>query len=166
MMKKNDLVTLTIDGYTAEGMGVGRADGMAVFVPGTIAGERAQVQLLKVKKTFAYAKPLRIETASPARIVPDCPVYPRCGGCALRHMTYAEELAMKRQRVDDALRRIGALTLTVDDILPAEGDGFARRKVIFNVGEQAGRPVAGFYRARSHDIVPAPDCPANACTCP
>ena len=149
-----------MEGYTAQCHGVCRAEGRAVFVPGALAGEQWRVRVTKVTSSTVWGRGEELLEPSAARIKSDCPAYPRCGGCAARHMTYAEELAMKRQRVDDALRRIGALTLTVDDILPAEGDGFARRKVIFNVGEQAGRPVAGFYRARSHDIVPAPDCPA------
>ena len=75
-------------------------------------------------------------------------------------MDYEEELSMKLQRVNDALRRIGKLDFSVSGILPAPEDARRRRKVIFNVAEQNGRPVAGFYRARSHDVVPVPDCPA------
>ena len=84
----------------------------------------------------------------------------RCGGCALRHMDYAEELSLKLQRVNDALHRIGKLDFSVSGILPAPEDARQRRKVIFNVAKQNGRPVAGFYRARSHEVVPVPDCPA------
>ena len=64
------------------------------------------------------------------------------------------------QRVNDALHRIGKLDFSVSGILPAPEDARQRRKVIFNVAEQNGRPVAGFYRARSHEVVPVPDCPA------
>ena len=67
---------------------------------------------------------------------------------------------MKLQRVNDALHRIGKLDFSVSGILPASEDARQRRKVIFNVAEQNCHPVAGFYRARSHDVVPVPDCPA------
>ena len=156
MMNKNDQLTVEIDGYTSEGAGVAHAEGMAVFVPGTIAGERAQVQLLKVKKTFVYAKPLRIETASPARIVPDCPVYPRCGGCALRHMTYAEELRYKEQKVRDALTRIAGVQVPMDPILPSPATDGYRNRAQFPVGGEP--PVCGFYRVNSHDIIPTDAC--------
>ena len=55
---------------------------------------------------------------SPHRAEPDCPAYPRCGGCALRHMDYEEELSLKLQRVNDALHRIGKLDFSVSGILP------------------------------------------------
>ena len=102
-MKKNDLLTLTADGLGADLEGVCRADGMAVFVPGMLPGETARVRIVKVQSRFAFGrmegKPL---TASPARKAPDCAAYPRCGGCALRHMDYAEELSLKLQRVNAA----------------------------------------------------------------
>ena len=149
-----------MEGYTSQCQGVCRAEGRAVFVPGALAGELWRVRIVKVSSSAVWGRGEELLDPSDARMVPDCAAYPRCGGCAARHMTYEEELRLKRQRVDDALMRIGGLDLAVDDILPAEGDGFHRRKVIFNIGEQDGRPVAGFYRARSHEIVPAADCPA------
>ena len=78
------------------------------------------------------------------------PGIPRCGGCALRHMDYAEELSLKLQRVNDALHRIGKLDFSVSGILPAPEDARQRRKVIFNVAKQNGRPSPGFTaRART-----------------
>ena len=157
---KNNIITARMEGYTAQCQGVCRVEGRAVFVPGALLGELWRVRIVKVSSTVVWGRGEELLECVDARTVPDCEAYPRCGGCAARHMTYEEELQMKKQRVNDALRRIGGLDLSVDDILPAEGDGFHRRKVIFNIGEVDGRPVAGFYRARSHDIVPAAHCPA------
>ena len=157
---KNRILTARMEGYTAQCQGVCRAEGRAVFVPGALAGELWRVRVTKVTASVVWGRGEELLEPSPARVTPDCAAYPLCGGCAARHMTYGEELQMKLRRVNDALRRIGGLDFSVDEILPAEGDGFQRRKVIFNVGEAGGRPTAGFYRARSHDIVPAPDCPA------
>ena len=159
-LKKNDIVSARMDGYTAQCYGVCRADGRVVFVPGALAGEQWKIRIVKVTSSAVWGRGEELLESSPARVVPDCAAYPRCGGCAARHMSYAEELDMKLRRVTDALRRIGGLELEPDAIIPAGADAFRRRKVIFNVGESEGKPVAGFYRARSHEIIPAPECPS------
>ena len=157
---KNEIRTARMEGYTAQCHGVCRVEGRAVFVPGAMDGELWRVRITKVTSSAVWGRGEELLEPSPARIVPDCAAYPRCGGCAARHMSYGEELAMKLRRVNDAIRRIGGLDFTVPEILGADADGFRRSKVIFNVGERGGRPAAGFYRARSHDIVPAAECPA------
>ena len=159
-LKKNDIYPARITGYTSEGAGVCRIGERAVFVPGTIAGEEWDVRIVRSTSAAVWGRGEALRAASPHRAEPDCPVYPCCGGCALRHMDYEEELTLKLQRVNDALHRIGKLDFSVSGILPALEDARQRRKVIFNVAEQNGHPVAGFYRARSHDVVPVPDCPA------
>ena len=114
-MKKNDLCTLTVHGYTAEGMGVGRTDqGMAVFVPGAARGDRLEVLLVKVLKNYAFGKILQILEPSPHRIEADCPHFGKCGGCDFRHLSYEEELWLKAHRVHDAMTRIGGFDLLMD----------------------------------------------------
>ena len=82
--QKNQIFDLTIDNYSSEGDGIARLDGMAVFVKGALRGERCRVKLLKVGKTAAWGRVEQVVTPSPARIKPDCPHFPKCGGCALR----------------------------------------------------------------------------------
>ncbi len=158
-MVKNEICTVEMTGYTAAGEGVCRVEGRAVFVPGALTGESWDIRILKVTSSAAWARGERLLLPSPERREPGCSAAGKCGGCALLHMSYAEELRFKRQRVNDALRRIGGLDFAVEEILPAAEEDFHRRKAIFNVGaDPAGRPVAGFYRPRSHEIVSAPDC--------
>ena len=156
--KKNSVHVLTIEGYTAEGAGVARLDGRVVFVPGTIAGERWEVRLLKVTKNAAWGKALRPLESSPERVGPDCPCSPRCGGCQFRHMSYQEELRAKHCRVSDALRRLGGVELDIPPVLGAETPLRYRNKVQFPVSPGPNGPAIGFYRARSHDVVDAEDC--------
>ncbi|MDE7262743.1 MAG: 23S rRNA (uracil(1939)-C(5))-methyltransferase RlmD, partial [Oscillospiraceae bacterium] len=154
-LQKNQLHTVTITGYTAEGLGVARIDGQVVFVHNAVRGEVCTVRILKVLKHNAFARVEELLERSPARIEPDCPHYPACGGCDFRHLTYEEELEAKRQRVEDALRRVGGVDLAVEEILGAECvDGY-RNKCQFPVSPEG---QLGFYRARSHDVVPALDC--------
>ena len=157
--QKNTVHRLDITGCTAEGQGIARLDGLVVFVAGALAGETCEVRLLKVTKKAAWGKIERLLTPSPARIAPDCPHFGKCGGCQLRHMSYEEELRMKRARVDDALARIGGLALRTEEILGAEDTLRYRNKVQFPVapGKDGGADI-GFFRARTHTVIPVEDC--------
>ena len=95
-MKKNDILRGTVTGYTSEGQGVCRLDGRAVFVKDALAGEEADIRILKVSNTAVYGKIERLAAPSPERREPACGIAASCGGCALMHMSYAEELRMKQ----------------------------------------------------------------------
>ena len=155
MLEKNQLYTADITGYTAEGLGVARLDGQVVFVHGGVRGERCTVQILRVQKQVAFAKVREVLVSAPGRQAADCPHYPSCGGCAFRHVTYQEELEAKRQRVEDALRRVGGADIAVSEILPSPQTLRYRNKGQFPAGP--GGEI-GFYRARSHQVIPVSDC--------
>ncbi|MDO4845203.1 MAG: 23S rRNA (uracil(1939)-C(5))-methyltransferase RlmD [Oscillospiraceae bacterium] len=162
MLRKNELYPVTITGYSAEGMGVCRVDGQVVFVAGALEGERADVRIVKALKQLAYGRIERLIEASPHRVTPDCPYFKQCGGCALRHMDYEEELRFKGGRIHDALTRIGGVDPGELPMLGAEETDGYRNKALFPVGEAGGAPVAGFYRARSHEVVPIERCRLQA----
>lgn len=158
-LAKNQIHRVTVTGCTAEGQGVARVEGRAVFVAGALPGEEAEVRILKVTKTAVWGKIERLLSPSPERVEPDCPVCARCGGCDFRHVSYAGELAIKKQRVEDAVRRIGGFDLKCEEILPSPLTARYRNKAIFNVGTgPEGRAVTGFYRPRTHEIVPVERC--------
>ena len=157
-VRKNDVVTLTVEGYGTEGEGVARLDGMAVFVKGALRGEVCRVRLMKIGKSAAWGRLEEVLTPSPARVSPDCPHYPKCGGCQLRHMSYEEELELKRRRVEDALARIGGVSLPVSEILGAEDTIRYRNKAQFPVARDGDGLRIGFYRARSHQVIDVPAC--------
>ena len=154
-LQKNEIHKVTIAGYTSDGQGVAKIDGQVVFVKGAIDGETCSVRILKATKTVAWAKIEEIITPSPHRIEPACPVYGVCGGCDLLHMDYAEELRLKQTRVSDALERVGGLQVPIAPILAAESQTHYRNKAIFAVGRG---PVTGFFRRRSHQIIPITSC--------
>ena len=154
-LEKNQLHTVTVEGYSSEGMGIARIDGQVVFIHGAVRGEICTIRILKVLKNVAFARVEQVLERSGGRLEPDCPHYPACGGCDFRHLTYEEELEAKRQRVEDALRRLGGAEISVDTILGSEQTVGYRNKSQFPVARD-GR--AGFYRARSHDVIPATDC--------
>ena len=157
--KKNAVHTLDVTGFTAEGMGVARLEGRVVFVPYTIPGERWSVRLEKVNKNVAWGRGTELLLPSPERITPDCPLYGRCGGCQFRHMTYAQELRAKGQRITDALERGGHVKLDLPPVLGTQCPDRYRNKVQFPVSAGRQGLSVGYYRPRSHDVLDAPDCP-------
>lgn len=154
-MKEGKIYPAVIEGYASGGEGVARIDGMAVFVKGAIRGERVEVFLEHIGHSAAWGRVERLLEPSPARVEPDCPYYGACGGCQFRHMTYAEELEAKRQRVEDALRRIGGVeNLPVSVIHGVENTLRYRNKVQFPVADGS----IGYYAGRTHRVVDIPDC--------
>ena len=157
-LRKNQNYTVTIESWGSEAQGVCRIDGRAVFVPGALPGEQWEIKILKVSSSAVYAKKERLLLPSPLRDEPDCPWYGKCGGCDTRHMRYEEELRFKLDRVNSSLRHIGKQKLAVEKILGSEQKDRYRNKAIFAVANVEGVPEAGFFRERSHNLIPVSDC--------
>lgn len=159
-IKKNDIIELSITGMTAEGMGVGRHEGMAVFVPLTAPGDKAKVKIVKLAKSFAYGRLEKLLIPSPDRTEADCPVFSQCGGCCYRHISYAAELKIKTDRVRDALTRIGCFEdLPLRDIIGADSRDGYRNKALLPLGkDRDGGLSMGFYAVNSHRIVNCESC--------
>ncbi len=163
-LKKNDLVDLTVTGMTAEGMGVGRWNGLAVFVPLTAPGDVLTARIVKVLKNHAYGRLEKLITPSPDRVEPDCPVFSQCGGCCYRHISYEAELRIKEERVRDALTRIGGFdSLPLRPILRADSRDGYRNKAVLPLGRKKdGSLSMGFYAVNSHRIVDCESCRLQA----
>lgn len=157
-LAKNDKIELTIDALTSEGSGVGRYDGLAVFVRGTVPQDRIIAHIIKRSKNYAVGIIDRIISPSPSRIESDCPYSKKCGGCSFRNMTYGEELKYKLSRVNDALERIGHLDVMAEEIVGADTIYHYRNKAQYPVSICDGELFAGFYAYKSHRIIPCADC--------
>ncbi len=102
--------TIEITGIGSEMQGVGRlADGRAVFVPGTLPDERVSIQLKQDAGRYCTADLVEVLDPSLHRTAPACPYDAACGGCRIRHAAYPYTLALKRQRVTDAISRIAGM---------------------------------------------------------
>lgn len=154
-LEKGSIYTAVIDGYSSEGLGIARVNGAVVFVPHAVRGEEVDLRITKVMKTSCAGEIVKIHDPSPERMEPECPYAGKCGGCAYRHLTYPEELWAKRQRVQDALTRIGGLELTVEEILGTKNPEHYRNKSQYPVGADGS---IGFFQARTHKVVPIRRC--------
>ena len=154
------VVEVAVTDLLTSGQGIGRAVGMVVFVWGPLPGERARVRIAQRKPKYAIAELVELLTFSSQRAVPFCPVFGRCGGCQLQHLTYEGQLAWKRSMVESALRRIGHVKpLTVCKTVGMEFPQAYRNKMALVVARGQDGVGFGFYRARSHDVVTIEACP-------
>lgn len=160
MLKKNQELLLSIDGMSAEGTGIGRFEGQAVFVSGTAIGDSVSCRIIKAKKNYAVGKIIEIAEPSSDRIPSDCPVSDRCGGCCFRHASYPAELQYKQKKVEDALQRIGHISCPVHPVLESPVTEHYRNKAQYPVckNPSTGAPEIGFYAFHSHRIIPCTDC--------
>ncbi|MEW4430533.1 23S rRNA (uracil(1939)-C(5))-methyltransferase RlmD [Paenibacillus pabuli] len=139
-VSKNEETIIDIIGMNHDGEGVGRANGYTLFVQGALPGETVRVRVMKTKKQYGYAKLLEIVKASPDRVSAPCPIYDQCGGCQIQHMSYAGQLAWKRQLVVDNLQRIGKLNVMVEDA-DAQGDKENLNRLAEENVDQAAEPA-------------------------
>jgi 23S rRNA (uracil1939-C5)-methyltransferase len=136
------------------GEGVGRHEGLTLFVDGALPGERVVAEITERKKNFARAKLVQIDKRSPHRVEPPCPLFGQCGGCQLMHLDYAEQLEVKRGRVRDALKRIGKIDVEVAPCIASPEPLGYRNKIQLPYSQ--GR--LGLYAHRSHELVEVERC--------
>ncbi len=160
MIKKNEIVTVSITDISHNGSGIGKTDdGFVIFVPELLPGEVAEVKILKVLKNSAYGKIEKLLISSPHRISAACPVARQCGGCVFHHTSYENECRIKQQLVKNAFRPMGNNIPHIALTEPSPKQVAYRNKMLLPVGyDKEHRVVAGFYRARTHEIIPCRQC--------
>ena len=165
MYKKGDVLTVTIEDIDTEGQGIGKADGYTLFVKDALVGDVVKVKIMKAKKNYAFARLEEVITPSSYRVEPKCEHHRRCGGCQLQCLSYEAQLAFKQKKVRNNLVRIGGfeeefIDEAMQPIIGMEEPFYYRNKAQYPIGrdKKTGKPVAGFYAQRTHDIIPNTDC--------
>lgn len=153
-MNKNDIFEIEITGMTDDGDGVGRAEGIAVFVPYTIVGEKVRIHIIKVNKTYAIGKLIEVVSPSEHRLKAECEHFYKCGGCQMWHMDYDAELEFKENKVRDCIRRIGGIDTEISPIIGADNIKRYRNKMQMPVAKEG----IGFYKKNSHIVTDMDDC--------
>ncbi len=149
-------VELVIDGITDGAEGVGRLDGMAVFVAGALPGERVTARITERRKRWARADLVAVLEPHPDRVTPPCEYLPACGGCDLQQVTPTAQRELKHRIVFEQLQRLGRIAdPPVEAVLPVGPDTRYRNSARFHVDAE-GR--LGFHAAGTHDVVPVADC--------
>jgi len=157
--KTKENIKLLINSVGSNGEGVGKHQGMTIFIDGALPGEEVIARLSQVKKSYAHAELIKIVTPSVHRVKPICPLFGRCGGCQIMHLEYSEQLKVKRQKVIDALTRIGKLeNIHVAECIASPTDLNYRNKVQLPVAYSNDKLLVGFYQKKSHTIIPVENC--------
>ena len=155
------VVTLSVDSIAAGGDGVGRSNGLVVFVPRTAAGDIVTASIAG-KGQFARGTLRTVTRPSPDRIDPPCPHYARdrCGGCQLQHITYRGQLAAKQRIIRDAIERIGKRRIEEPEVRASPAEWRYRTKLTLAIRRRGGNWVAGL---RAYDdpsrVFSLADCP-------
>lgn len=153
-LKIDDVVTVNIEGLENEGCGVAKVNGMIVFIPKTLVGEKVKIRITEIKKNYARGKVINIIEPSLMRIKNDCPYYEECGGCNLRHQGDKENLKFKKEKVEIALKKIGKIKTSVDDVIPSPKNDNYRNKASFKLEKDK----IGFYSSGSYQLVDIENC--------
>ena len=159
MITKNSIHTINIDSINSSGFGVCRIDGIVCFVAGAVTGDELEIKIIKAKKNYTIGRIEKIISPSPKRQENDCTVFKKCGGCVYRHISYKDELEIKESTVRDALTRIGHIeNINLKPIISADNFLRYRNKAQYPVKNENGKFSAGFFAARTHEIIPCEDC--------
>ncbi|MBQ8967616.1 23S rRNA (uracil(1939)-C(5))-methyltransferase RlmD [Ruminococcus sp.] len=158
VLKKNDIIPLEIVDVTNEGNGVGRYNGVAIFVPAVAVGDVISCRIVKVKSSYCYGKVESFTHMAGCRIETDCPVSKYCGGCSFRHITYEEECRLKESFIRSSFERIGKLEPEYLPFVGCKDIDLYRNKAQYPVADENGAAVCGFYARRSHRVVKYTGC--------
>jgi 23S rRNA (uracil1939-C5)-methyltransferase len=150
-------IELEIQDVAFGGRGVGRHEGCAVFVPGTLVGENVRVRLTKCRKRFAEAELLEVVESSEHRIEPVCPLAGRCPGCSYQHVAYGEEIRLKQLQFAGLLKRIAGLeSVPMKDPVPSPAPLGYRNKLVLHA--QRERKL-GYYGEDNRSVIDVTSCP-------
>ena len=160
--QKNDIVTLDIIDINNLGHGVGKLpeSGIVAFVPGAVSGDVVRAKLIKVNKSYCVGHLEEILSPSPRRLQEKfCEAPNSCGGCVYRHITYDHELCLKKNYVEFAFKKAGLSDVIINDVITATKEARRyRNKAQYPVKLTKNGAEAGFYAAKTHNIIPISDC--------
>ncbi|WP_320957456.1 23S rRNA (uracil(1939)-C(5))-methyltransferase RlmD, partial [Enterocloster asparagiformis] len=187
-MKKNDEFVVAIEDMSEDGAGIGRVDGYIWFIKDTVIGDVVRAGVMKMKKTYGFARLIEVVEPSKDRVGPRCPVARQCGGCQLQMMDYEAQLRFKERKIYNNLKRIGGMEnlrlpweecgsedegagtgeragadgrkiVRMEPIMGMEEPWRYRNKAQFPFGvSKDGRVITGFYAGRTHSIIENEDC--------
>lgn len=141
---------LHISRLGAQGDGIAETPDGPVYVGYTLPGEEVRAVVAEGRGRL-----VEVVRASGVRISPPCPLFSRCGGCAVQHMARAAYLDWKHDIVLQALRA-RALAGEVDPV--REIGERTRRRAVFAARRTRKTVQFGFHAPRAHGVIDLADC--------
>ena len=160
MLSKDKMYVVEIVDIGQGGVGIGKFEGFTVFVDGGLVKDKIKVKITKSKKNYAVGEIVDILESSPYRVERKCSKkLKECGGCQIQELDYKEQLNLKTNEVKQVISRIGKLNdVIIHDALGMKDPFRYRNKAQFPIQKVDGVPVIGFYKKKSHDIIPTDQC--------
>lgn len=160
MLSKDKMYVVEIVDIGQGGVGIGKFEGFTVFVDGGLVKDKIRVKITKSKKNYAVGEIVEILEPSPYRVERKCSKeLKECGGCQIQELDYKEQLNLKTNEVKQVISRIGKLDdVVIHNALGMEEPFRYRNKAQFPIQKVDGVPVIGFYKKKSHDIIPTNQC--------
>ncbi|MFI3229125.1 MAG: 23S rRNA (uracil(1939)-C(5))-methyltransferase RlmD [Bacillota bacterium] len=160
-IQENDILELTIDDIGSNGEGIAHYGEMTVFVPYAITGEKVSAKVIHIRRNMIYTVLKKVIEPSVDRVEAGCPLFGTCGGCSLMHLSYEAQLAVKAKNLATILKKNSGLTTSISDVV-ASCNLHYRNKIQLPFGTEHGAVVMGFYREKTHRIIPLSNCPLHA----
>ncbi len=162
-VNSRDALTVTVEKLIEGGRGLARTERGVVFIEGALPGEKAVCRLIKQSRGYAEAQAVEILTPSPMRAQPFCPLYGECGGCDLQHLSPQFQAELKRDILQENLRRIGGIE-TAEPIPAISGNdqGYRIRARFHPTSGKDEEARLGFFRRKTRDPVALDRCPLLA----
>lgn len=166
-MKTNEEYNVTIEKVTNLGAGIARIEGFVVFIENACPKDNLKIKITKVNKNHAYGEILEIIEPSPFRVKPFCPMYKACGACQLQFVDYQEQLKIKREITQDAIKNIANIDIEIPNTIPSPEIKNYRHKIQYPISQtkNSGRILAGYYKPKTHEIVNIKYCPIQPEIC-
>ncbi|WP_434798105.1 23S rRNA (uracil(1939)-C(5))-methyltransferase RlmD [Terrisporobacter vanillatitrophus] len=160
MLSKDKMYVVEIVDIGQGGVGIGKFEGFTVFVDGGLVKDKVKVKITKSKKNYAVGEIVEILEPSPYRVERKCSKeLKECGGCQIQELDYKEQLNIKTNEVKQVISRIGKLDdVVIHNALGMEEPFRYRNKAQFPIQKVDGVPIIGFYKKKSHDIIPTDQC--------
>ena len=159
MLKKNDLIKLEINSITNLGFGVGRHEGLVVFVSDTVTGDEAEVKIIKITPSYAVGRVEKMTRLSPLRDDGRCQSS-TCHSCAYRNKSYGHEKEIKEAEVKEAFKKAGLSDVKIAKLVGSPSCEHYRNKAQYPIAmDKNGEYVIGFYAPKSHRVTDAVNCP-------
>lgn len=160
MLSKNEEYIVDIVDIGQGGVGIGKHNGFTVFVEGGLIEDKVKVKINKSKKNYAVGDIVEIIEKSPFRINRVCSDNLKdCGGCQIQELEYQKQLDIKTNEVKQVISRIGKLEdVIIHETLGMDKPLRYRNKAQFPIQKSGNTPIIGFYKKKSHDIIPMDKC--------
>lgn len=158
MLKNKTIIRGMCTSYSNEGEGVIHLNKEVIFVKSLIVGEEADVLINYNRAGINYGSIKKIHKISKDRVNPKCKVATACGGCSFQSLNYPKQLEYKTNKVKDAFKYIAKLDVKVNDCIGMDSPYYYRNKSQMPIKKINKKVVSGFYKAKSHDIVPIDEC--------